>query len=114
MSRRPILILTVYMILVQVQNCFRIKKGTSFGTSTPTPKQKDARPRTFQSTNSIPSVETLEEAAASAANNIADAENKSFVAAEAVKEAERIAKIAEDTDSLLQLAREIFDRCNVL
>lgn len=55
--------------------------------------------------------ETLEEAAASAAYKIADAENKSFVAAEAVKEAERVTKMAEDVDLLLQLVDEIYDQC---
>lgn len=55
----------------------------------------------------------MEEAAVAAAYRIAEAENKSFVAAEAVKEAERVSKMAEDTDSLLQLAKEIFEKCKV-
>lgn len=54
----------------------------------------------------------MEEAAVAAAYKVAEAENKSFVAAEAVKEAERVSKMAEDADSFLQLAKDIYDRCN--
>lgn len=46
-----------------------------------------------------------------AAYKIAEAEAKSFLASEAVKEAERISRIAEETDSMLQLAKEIFEQC---
>lgn len=82
------------------------------GTKTPSPLQKDIRSRLLQHSGSMASVdETLEEAAASAAYKIADAENKSFVAAEAVKEAERVTKMAEDVDLLLQLVEEIYDQC---
>ncbi|KAJ0090345.1 hypothetical protein Patl1_13502 [Pistacia atlantica] len=96
--------------LEKVQNCFKIKEEAVSGTQTPIPKQKDIRPRPLQSTNHISSADTVEAAAAAAASQIADAENKSFVAAEAVKEAERISRMAEDTDSLLQLAKEIFEK----
>lgn len=101
------------MIILQVQNCFRVKEDTPFGTKTPIPKQKDIRPKPLLNTNDIINADTVEAAAAAAAGQIADAENKSFVAAEAVKEAERISRMAEDTDSLLQLAKEIFERCNI-
>lgn len=74
----------------------------------PTLKQ-DIQPRQLQSIDHS----TVEEAAEAAANKIAEAENKSFVAAEAVKEAERIAKMAEETDSMLQLAKDIFEKCNI-
>lgn len=46
----------------------------------------------------------------SAAYKIAEAENKSFVAAEAVKEAERVSTMAEDMESLLQFATDCFDQ----
>lgn len=98
---------------MQVQNCYRIKRDPSFGIKTPTPKQKDIRPRQSQTTDYVASIETVEEAAVAAAYKVADAENKSFVAAEAVKEAERVAKMAEETETLLQLAIEMFERCNV-
>ncbi|EEF48089.1 telomere repeat-binding factor 4 [Ricinus communis] len=98
--------------LEKVQNCFKIKNNSSLETKTPTPKQKDVRPRHLQSTSCINSGDTMEEAAVAAAYRIAEAENKSFVAAEAVKEAERVSKMAEDTDSLLQLAKEIFEKCS--
>ncbi|KAH7572109.1 hypothetical protein JRO89_XS04G0202700 [Xanthoceras sorbifolium] len=98
--------------LEKVQNCFRIKEDNSFVTKTPTPKQKDVRPRLLQSADYITSVDTVEAAAAAAASQIAEAENKSYVAAEAIKEAERISSMAEDTDSQLQLLKEIFERCS--
>lgn len=56
--------------------------------------------------------ETVDDAANAAAYRVADAENKAYMAAEAVKEAERISKMAEDTDSMLQLVKEIYERCN--
>lgn len=98
--------------LEKVQNCFKVKEDASLGTKTPNPKQKDTRPKLLHSTNDISPADTVQEAAAAAAGQVADAENKSFVAAEAVKEAERISRMAEDTDSLLQLAKEIFERCS--
>jgi len=56
--------------------------------------------------------ESVDDAANAAAYRVADAENKAYMAAEAVKEAERISKMAEDTDSMLQLVKEIYERCN--
>ncbi|KAH9801533.1 Single myb histone 4 [Citrus sinensis] len=101
-----------YIMILQVQNCFKVKEDASLGTKTPNPKQKDTRPKLLHSTNDVSPADTVQEAAAAAAGQVADAENKSFVAAEAVKEAERVSRMAEDTDSLLQLAKEIFERCS--
>lgn len=98
--------------LEKVQNCYKIKKDVLSGTSTPTPKQKEIRPRQLQSTSFTNSGDTVEDAALAAAYRVAEAENKSFVASEAVKEAERVSKMAEDSDSMLQLAKEIFDKCS--
>ncbi|KAL6972692.1 hypothetical protein U1Q18_026864 [Sarracenia purpurea var. burkii] len=97
---------------MQVQNHYKIKKEALLGTKTPTPKQKYIRPKPPQSSGLIISHETLEEATMSAAYKIAEAENKSFVAAEAVKEAERVSRMAEDTESLLQLVKEIYEQCS--
>ncbi|XP_058213628.1 telomere repeat-binding factor 4-like [Rhododendron vialii] len=99
--------------LEKVQNCYKIKKDVSHGakTVTATPKPKDIRPRQSQTTTSYLG-DTVEEAAVAAAYKVAEAENKSFVAAEAVKEAERVSKMAEDADSYLQLAKEIFEKCS--
>ena len=54
---------------------------------------------------------TLEDAAVAAAYKVAEAENKSFVAAEAVKELERVTKTAEEAEASLQLIRRIYERC---
>lgn len=76
---------------------------------TPTTKQ-NSLPRQAQSIGYLG--DTVEDAAVSAAYRIAEAENKSFVAAEAVKEAERVSRMAEEMDSLLQFAADIFDQSN--
>ncbi|GFY98472.1 homeodomain-like/winged-helix DNA-binding family protein [Actinidia rufa] len=80
------------------------------GQNRPTLKPKDIRPKQSQTTSYLG--DTIEEAAVAAAYKVADAENKSFVAAEAVKEADRVSRMAEEADSLLQLAKEIFERCS--
>ncbi|KAG6740582.1 hypothetical protein POTOM_056037 [Populus tomentosa] len=97
---------------IEVQNCYKIKKASSFGTKTPTPKQKEVRPKPEQNTGLINSGDTVTEAADDAAYMVAEAENKSFVATEAVKESERVSKMAEDANSLLQLANEILEKCS--
>lgn len=105
-------------ILLQVKNGYKLKEETGSGTKMPPQRERDARPRQLQPvTHTTPTInfgETIEEAAIAAAYKIAEAENKAFVAAEAVKEAERVSKMAEDADSMLLLAREILDRCKSL
>ncbi|XVF74374.1 hypothetical protein PTKIN_Ptkin13bG0105400 [Pterospermum kingtungense] len=96
--------------LEKIQNCYKISKDTMMGTKTPTPKPKDIRLR--RNSSPLNSGETVEEAAITAAYKVAEAENKSFLAAEAVKEAERVSKMAEDTDSMLQLVKEIYEQCS--
>lgn len=73
--------------------------------------RKDGWPRQHLATACSRVGESLEEAAKTAAYKVAEAENKAFTAAEAVKDAEKLAKMVEETDSILQLAKEIFDRC---
>lgn len=46
-----------------------------------------------------------------AAVKVAEAEAKAHNAHDQMMEAERILKMAEDTESLLTIASEIFDRC---
>ncbi|GAY38503.1 hypothetical protein CUMW_037240 [Citrus unshiu] len=98
--------------LEKVRNCYKIRKETSIGVKTPTPKQKDARLRPPRNSALMTSREIVEEASITAAYRIAEAENKSFLAAEAFKEAERVSKMAEDTDAMLQLVKEIYERCS--
>ncbi|KAK4837243.1 hypothetical protein QYF36_003894 [Acer negundo] len=96
--------------LEKVQNCYKIRKDTSLGAKTP-PKQKDVKVQLSQKSAVVTSSETMEEAAITAAYRIAEAENKSFLAAEAVKEAERVSKMAEDTEAVLQLVEDIREQC---
>ncbi|KAF3439631.1 hypothetical protein FNV43_RR17909 [Rhamnella rubrinervis] len=94
--------------LEKVQNCFKIKSDASSGTKTFT----DSQLGKLQNAGYVKYNDPVEEAAVAAAFKVADAENRSFVAAEAIKEAERISKLAEDTDSMLQFAKEIFEKCS--
>ncbi|URD94641.1 single myb histone [Musa troglodytarum] len=96
---------------IEVQKGYRLKES-SFAIKTPTPKQKDPANRGRVHSGSAYSIDSIEEAAITAAYKIADSEAKSFLASEAVKEAEKITKMAEETQSLLLLAKEIFERCN--
>ncbi|KAM0018219.1 putative transcription factor MYB-HB-like family [Helianthus debilis subsp. tardiflorus] len=97
--------------LEKVQNGYRLRREVVNGTKGPIPKPKEIRPRLSGPINSHLG-ETLEEAAVAAAYKVAEAENKSFVAAEAVKEAERVAKMAEEAEAFLQLAKEIYEKCS--
>ncbi|XP_057768245.1 telomere repeat-binding factor 4-like isoform X2 [Salvia miltiorrhiza] len=95
--------------LEKVQNCYRIKNKAQLDTRIPITRPKELQPpRQVQSIGYLGN--TVEEAAVSAAYKIAEAENKSFVAAEAVKEAERVSMMAEDMESLLQFASDCFDQ----
>ncbi|KAL0463809.1 UNVERIFIED_CONTAM: Telomere repeat-binding factor 4 [Sesamum latifolium] len=58
------------------------------------------------------SAETVEDAAKIAADKIAEAENKSFVAAEAFKESETVSRMAEDADALLMHLKEVLEQCS--
>lgn len=51
------------------------------------------------------------DAAEAAAMKVADAEAKSHLANEHMMEVERIGKMAEETESLLALASELYQRC---
>ncbi|XP_008806873.1 single myb histone 4-like isoform X2 [Phoenix dactylifera] len=97
---------------IEVQKGYRLK-DSSFATKTLTLKQKDPanRSKLPQNFGSCISLNSIKDAAITAAYKIADAEAKSFLASEAVKEAEKISKMVEETDSLLLLAKEIFERC---
>ncbi|KAL8498081.1 hypothetical protein ACS0TY_021419 [Phlomoides rotata] len=96
--------------LEKVQNCYRIKSKGQIETRSPMMRPKELQPRQVQSIGYLG--DTVEESAISAAYKVAEAENKSFVAAEAVKEAERVATMAEDMEALLQFATDCFDQSN--
>ncbi|KAG0495194.1 hypothetical protein HPP92_006188 [Vanilla planifolia] len=92
---------------------YHLKDSSNAAKSTSKQKEPSAKLlRAPQSSGFPKSMSPLEEAAIAAAYKIADAEAKAYLASEAVKEAEKIAKMAEETDSLLTLAKEIFDRCD--
>nr|GMC51918.1 telomere repeat-binding factor 4-like [Ipomoea batatas] len=95
----------------KVQKCNYMIKDVPVGTRTPSPKKKEVRPRPTQSLTLNMYSKTLLDAAMYAAYRMAEAENKSFLAAEAVKEAERVSKLSEVAESMLQFVTEIYDQC---
>ncbi|KAL3644376.1 hypothetical protein CASFOL_012308 [Castilleja foliolosa] len=99
--------------LEKVQNYYKIKTDKQVETkvSTTTTIHKDpqrARPLVVQSIGCLR--DTVEEAAVCAAYKVAESENKSFVAAESVREAERVSAMAEEMESLLQFAMYCYDQ----
>lgn len=56
---------------------------------------------------------TLEGAVSIASERLADAEHKSCVAIEAVKESENIAELAEEAESMLEIAKGIWEQCHL-
>ncbi|XP_054785027.1 telomere repeat-binding factor 4-like isoform X2 [Prosopis cineraria] len=97
--------------LEKIQNCYKIKKDAPSGAKTLPMKEKDIWQHQPPASSLVPSYETFKDAADTAAYRLAEAENKSFLAAEAVKEAERLAKFAEEADAVLQLVKEIYEQC---
>ncbi|KAG5008611.1 hypothetical protein AAZX31_07G006400 [Glycine max] len=101
--------------LEKVPNGYKVKKEASSGTKSPSPKAKDVRPPQPQRQSPASlfmTNDTLKEAADTAAYRVADAESKSYLAAEAVKEAEKISLLVEHSDSMLQLAKDIYEQCS--
>ncbi|XP_068652419.1 single myb histone 3-like isoform X2 [Aristolochia californica] len=90
---------------IEAPNGYKLK-DPSFAMKTPTPKSRLPQTSSFNR-----AADAAEEATMTAAYKIADAEAKSYLASQAVKEAERVSRMAEETDSLLQIAKEIFDQC---
>ncbi|KAK4780987.1 hypothetical protein SAY87_017093 [Trapa incisa] len=97
--------------LEKVHNTYRINRDAPLRKRPAAPKQMDIQLRLIQSPM-LSSHETLQEAAMAAAYKIAEAENKSFLASAAVKEAERVSKMADDSDAMLQLMKEIYGQCS--
>lgn len=96
---------------LQIQNCYKIKKDTPSAAKPVPLKQKDMWQHKPPVSNVVPSYETVDDAAETAAYRLAEAENKSFLAAEAVKDAERLTQYAEEAEAVLQLAKDIFEKC---
>ncbi|KAL3632939.1 hypothetical protein CASFOL_025923 [Castilleja foliolosa] len=97
----------------KVQHCFKIKDVT-LATKTPSPKQKDVRPKPLQQSSLTIScdLKAVEDAAKTAARWIAEAENKAFVMSAAVKESERASQMSDDADAMLTLAQELYVKCS--
>ncbi|CAH8359274.1 unnamed protein product [Eruca vesicaria subsp. sativa] len=81
--------------------------------TTPTPRLKETNIKPRQSNNQPPAVsqEMIDEAAITAACKVVEAENKINVAKVAVEELEKTTKLADETDLLLKLAKELHEQC---
>lgn len=84
---------------MQVQNCYISKRD-----ALAVPESRTA-PMTVQKDIA------MEESVISAAYMVADADNKSYLAFEAVKEAERVMKMCEEAECFMNVAKEIHERC---
>lgn len=103
--------------LEKEQNCFKIKEALSVKKS-PSPKQKEAKPSPSPKRKMVrpkrqssDSDDMLKEAAETAAYIIAETENKSYLATEAVKETEKFSRMAEGNDAMLLLAEQVYEQC---
>lgn len=94
---------------LQVEQRFKIKNS---GSRIPTPRQRDAKPGTSRKSGFLDPA-TLEGAVSIASDRIADAEHKSCAAAEAVKESEDIAELAEEAELMLEIVKGIWEQCHV-
>ncbi|KAM2993731.1 hypothetical protein FF2_045794 [Malus domestica] len=99
--------------LDKAQNGYKIKTDVTLVAETPisTPDQKEVRLWKLQNYVPMISTETVKDAADNAAYKLVDADNKCFLATQAMKEAERVSMMAEDTDSMLLLMEEIYEQC---
>ncbi|KAM1479210.1 hypothetical protein ACFX2I_026531 [Malus domestica] len=99
--------------LEKIQQCYKVKTDPLSVMKAPAPMQNDIQPKQSQSPVYVTvGSDTLEESARAAAQSIAEAEYKSYLAAEQMKEAERISFMVEDTESMLLLANEILEQCS--
>ncbi|CAN1168650.1 Telomere repeat-binding factor 5 [Linum perenne] len=92
----------------RVADNYIISQETSPGTKLPTPKPKKLKPQN----PALITCEAMADAAAAAAYKVAEAENRMFQAEQAVKEAERIAVMAEHAEATLQFVKEIYEQCS--
>lgn len=106
------------LIMLGLLECMQGPKGyrpreSTFATKTPMPRQKDPtqRSRLLQSSGLSNAANRSGEAFDTIAYKIAEAEAKSFLASEAVKEAEKILGMQEEAESMLLLTQEIYERC---
>ncbi|XP_051134786.1 single myb histone 4-like [Andrographis paniculata] len=100
---------------------------TGFNPELPSPAQWDFGHRPFQqssvtyrhhttkdvcTSNLIYPSDTIEDAASIAARCVAEAENKAFVAAQAMKESDRVMQLAEDALVMQTLCEEFLQQCS--
>uniref|UniRef100_A0A0E0FRY3 Uncharacterized protein n=1 Tax=Oryza nivara TaxID=4536 RepID=A0A0E0FRY3_ORYNI len=102
---------------IEIDRSYRITESyaakVSQANKSPSPKKDPAKPlKASQNLGSFAGTSPALEAAAAAAMKVADAEAKSHLANEHMTEAERIFKLAEETESLVTLATEIYERCS--
>ncbi|CAN1148024.1 Telomere repeat-binding factor 5 [Linum perenne] len=95
----------------KVQNSYRFKESKPSVGKAASPKNEVQQPKELQRFGNANPIETLEEEALADAYRIVEAENKAFLAYEAVKEMERLSILREETESILSISQQIYDTC---
>ncbi|VVA95085.1 unnamed protein product [Arabis nemorensis] len=96
----------------QLQNFYKIPDPSETVTPAPKPKETNTKPRQSNNQASTVSQVMIEEAAITAAYKLVEAENKTDVAKVAVEELDKMTKLAEETEFLMELAKEMREQCS--
>lgn len=96
--------------LEKVEQCYKIKNSGS-SKKTSTRRVRDVKPGTRQDVDA-PKPDTPEAAARCAAFWLVEVDNKSFMAAEAVEESERVITLAEESEIKLEAVKEFCKQYN--
>lgn len=97
--------------LVKVEQRYRIKNSGS-STKLPAPRAREVNPVTCENLD-VSNPDTPDGAARSAAFWLVQADNKSFLAAEAVEEAERVNAMAEESETMLEALKGFCKQYNL-
>lgn len=97
--------------LEKVEHCYKIK-NSGLSTKIPTPRASDVNPGTCENFD-VSNPDTPEAAARSAAFWLVEADNKSFLAAEAVEEAERVNAMVEESEIMLEAVKGFCKQYNL-
>ncbi|XP_074327285.1 telomere repeat-binding factor 4-like [Apium graveolens] len=97
--------------LKKVGQCYKIKKSGS-SAKKPSPRSRDMNPGTRENFDGS-NLDTLEAATKSAAFWLVQADYKSFLAAEAVEEEERVNTMVEESENILNALKGFFNKYNL-
>ncbi|KAL8522573.1 hypothetical protein ACS0TY_012649 [Phlomoides rotata] len=93
----------------KVNKHYKIKQA-SVAIRTPSLQRKVVTAKPRPKPRSCFTAKEVQDAAKTIAKHVAEAENKSFIAAEAITESEQISRLAEDSDEMVMHLKEIFEQ----